>query len=52
MQVFNSDGVFIEKWGSAGGRFMFPQGIGVDSEGKVYVLDSSRIDVQIFTAVN
>lgn len=43
--------VFSKKWGTQGsgnGQFKFPQGIAVDSSGRVYVADTSNNRVQLF----
>jgi tripartite motif-containing protein 71 len=42
IQVFDSNGNFVTKWGSHGsgdGEFEHPHGIGVDSSGNVYIAD-------------
>ena len=49
VQVFDSFGNFITKWGSTGtgdGQFLFPWGIAVDGSGNVYVGD--QYSVQVF----
>jgi plastocyanin len=51
IQKFDNNGTFITKWGSTGagdGEFSFPQGIATDSNGNVYVVDSSNNRIQKF----
>ncbi len=51
VQVFDSAGNFLRKWGSYGsgnGEFKHPHGIAVDSSGNVYVDDSYNHRVQVF----
>ncbi len=51
VQIFDPDGRFLGKFGSIGtgyGQFSKPKGIGVDSEGHVYVVDAAFNNVQIF----
>jgi sugar lactone lactonase YvrE len=58
IQKFDKDGVFLAKWGKQGsedGSFSvdqncISQGIGVDTSGNVYVVDSGNYRVQKFTA--
>jgi sugar lactone lactonase YvrE len=53
IQKFTTDGQFVSKWGSTGngdGQFMYPNGIGVDSSGYVYVADSNNYRIQKFTS--
>jgi DNA-binding beta-propeller fold protein YncE len=55
MQVFDSNGTFITKWGSPGtenGQFARPEGINVDPSGNVYVADTNNNRVQKFAPVN
>jgi DNA-binding beta-propeller fold protein YncE len=52
VQVFDKDGKFIRKFGKVGdrpGNFARPKGVGVDSEGHIYVTDSAFNNVQIFS---
>jgi len=42
VQVFDREGVFLHKWGSAGtgdGQFQKPIGVASDASGKVYAVD-------------
>jgi uncharacterized protein YjbI with pentapeptide repeats len=51
IQKFTSAGYFLSKWGSRGsgeGQFNGPNGISVDSDGKVYVADSGNDRIQVF----
>ena len=53
VQVFNSSGEFLRKWGSFGsgdGQFDFPRGIAVDISGNVYVTNSRDNRVQVFSS--
>jgi DNA-binding beta-propeller fold protein YncE len=53
IQVFTSNGTFIEKWGTPGedkGQFSEPEGIDVDNSGHVYVADTGNNCVQVFVA--
>lgn len=52
IQVFNKDGKFIRKFGKVGDRagdFARPKGVGVDTEGHIYVADSAFNNIQIFS---
>ena len=52
VQVFNSDGTFLFKWGSQGsedGQFQFPVGITVDGSGRVYVAGAGNDQIQVFS---
>lgn len=52
VQIFDKDGKFITKFGNVGnkpGTFARPKGVGVDSEGNIYVADSAFNNVQIFS---
>jgi tripartite motif-containing protein 71 len=51
IQVFDSEGKFLFKWGELGmgdGQFYAPLGVAVGPEGDVYVTDEARPDVQRF----
>src|SRR6266545_7115321 len=51
IQVFNSAGTFLRKWGSEGsgdGQFLNPSGIAIDGSGNVYVADSGNSRIQVF----
>lgn len=52
VQIFDKDGKFITKFGSIGdkpGTFARPKGVGIDSDGNIYVADSAFNNVQIFS---
>ncbi|NJN67890.1 MAG: 6-bladed beta-propeller [Chloroflexaceae bacterium] len=52
IQVFYSHGDLLHQWGTLGnlpGQFYDPDGIAVDSENSVYVVDTSNHRVQKFT---
>jgi DNA-binding beta-propeller fold protein YncE len=51
IQKFDSQGNFLDAWGSAGnlgGQFSFPQGVAADGAGNVYVADSASNRIQKF----
>ena len=51
VQMFDKDGKFISRFGNIGdkpGTFARPKGVGIDSEGNIYVADSAFNNVQIF----
>lgn len=51
VQIFDKDGKFISKFGNVGnkpGTFARPKGVGIDSEGNIYVADSAFNNIQIF----
>ena len=51
VQVFDSAGNFIRKWGTGGrpdGRFRYPSGVAVDAFGNVFVTDYGNDRVQVF----
>jgi len=53
IQKFTADGVFIKQWGSYGtgnGQLRFAEGIGVDGNGNVLVMDRGNSRIQEFTA--
>jgi len=52
IKKFSVDGELVDEWGSEGsgnGQFDFPQGIGVDRRGFVYVADTWNNRIQKFT---
>jgi YVTN family beta-propeller protein len=52
VQIFDKEGKFITKFGKAGdkpGMFARPKGVGIDSDGNIYVADSGFNNVQIFS---
>ena len=53
VQVFDSSGTFITKWGSPGsadGQFSNPRGVALDSAGNVYVADTGNDRIQKFNS--
>ncbi|WP_457638970.1 6-bladed beta-propeller [Persephonella sp.] len=51
VQIFDSEGQFIRTFGKIGitpGTFSRPKGVGVDSEGHIYVADAAFNNIQIF----
>ncbi len=53
IQVFGADGGYIGEFGKAGDRPGYlarPRGLGVDSEGNIYVADGAFESVQVFDA--
>ena len=49
--VYNPHVKFLRKWGIRGsgdGEFRWPQGLGIDSEGKIYVSDRGNNRIQVF----
>ncbi len=51
VQIFDSEGEFLKKFGRLGdapGMFARPKGIGIDSEGHLYIADAAFNNVQIF----
>ena len=49
---FDSQGTFQTEWGEAGseiGEFNFPQGIDVDDDDNVYIVDTNNGRIQKFT---
>lgn len=54
VQVFDNDGAFLMQWGGYGsgpGQFYRPMGIGVASDGRIYVGDTWNGRVQVFGAL-
>lgn len=52
VQVFDKEGKFITKFGNVGnkpGTFARPKGVGIDSEGNIYVADTAFNNIQIFS---
>jgi len=53
VQVFNSDGKFLFKFGSKGNgdsQFNYPCGIFVDKRGRIIVVDSDNHRIQVFNS--
>lgn len=53
VQKFGPDRSFILAWGGKGrgdGQFLEPDNLTVDADGRVYVLDGERDDIQVFDA--
>jgi DNA-binding beta-propeller fold protein YncE len=53
VQVFDSEGNFIMKWGNQGsgdGQFKAPSSIAVDGSGDVYVADTGNNRIQVFNS--
>lgn len=53
IQKFDSSGVYITKWGENGtgnGQFSSPEGLTIDNDGNVYVVDTNNYRVQKFTS--
>jgi len=51
VQIFDKDGKFISKFGQIGdraGMFARPKGIGVDTEGHIYIADAAFNHIQVF----
>ncbi|MCK4738284.1 MAG: 6-bladed beta-propeller, partial [Sulfurimonas sp.] len=51
IQIFDKDGKFVSRFGSIGdkpGTFARPKGVGIDSDGNIYVADSAFNNIQIF----
>jgi DNA-binding beta-propeller fold protein YncE len=52
VQVFSPDGIYLTQWGGYGtgdGQFSNPEGVAVDADGEVYVVDSNNHRVEKFT---
>jgi DNA-binding beta-propeller fold protein YncE len=52
ISVFDTDGKFLQKWGSTGsgdGQFVRPAGIAVEKSGNVIVVDSGNSRLQVFS---
>ena len=50
IQVFDSQGIFLRKWGSEGsgdGEFIRPQELAIDGDGNVYVSDRDNNRIQV-----
>ncbi|MEP6638162.1 MAG: NHL repeat-containing protein [Chloroflexota bacterium] len=51
VQRFDASRKFVRSWGGFGsgdGQFSKPSAIGLDSQGRVYIADGERADVQVF----
>lgn len=51
VQIFDPEGNFVRSFGKLGivpGTFARPKGIGIDSEGHIYVVDAAFNNIQIF----
>ncbi|GIT02223.1 MAG: hypothetical protein CM1200mP27_08480 [Chloroflexota bacterium] len=51
IQVFDSQGKFLRKWGGFGsgdGELRWPQGIAISNDGNVYVSDRGNDRIQVF----
>ena len=51
VQIFDKDGKYISGFGGVGdkpGTFARPKGVGIDSDGNIYVTDSAFNNIQIF----
>jgi hypothetical protein len=51
IQKFSSEGDFISSFGSEGegdGQFIEPEGVDVDSEGNIYVVDTGILGFRCF----
>ena len=54
IQVFTGTGQFLTQWGTYGtgpGQFYKPIGVGVGTDGRVYVADSWNSRIQVFGPV-
>ena len=52
IQIFTSEGVFVDKWGTQGtgdGEFEAPYTVAVTSDGSVYVSDKENHRIQKFS---
>ena len=52
IQKFDSNGIFLAKWGSRGtgeGQFLELEDIEIDSSDTIYVTDRGTASIQIFT---
>lgn len=57
IQVFDSDGIYLETWGAAGGaagtgekEYNQPWGISFDASGNIYIADKGNDRIQVYTA--
>jgi DNA-binding beta-propeller fold protein YncE len=51
VQVFNSSGVRLRKWGTYGsgdGQLIYPRGVAIGKNGMVYVVDAGNNRIQVF----
>jgi DNA-binding beta-propeller fold protein YncE len=53
IQVFDSDGEFLRKWGTEGtgnGQFNGAAGISIGPDGLLYICDENNYRIQVFTS--
>lgn len=48
IQIFNTSGTFVSQIGMTQGEFLFPAGVAVGPDGKIYVCDKENTRIQIF----